>query len=48
MGWQQHHLHLFGTADYEYGDNARDETAVTLAMLIPPRRGLAGLPLRLR
>ncbi|MEV4183790.1 recombinase family protein [Streptosporangium canum] len=35
MGWQQHHLHLFGKGDYEYGDNARDETKVTLAGLIP-------------
>jgi hypothetical protein len=25
MGWQQHHLHLFGKGDAEYGDNARDE-----------------------
>ncbi|MFI6598681.1 hypothetical protein ACIBHX_20680 [Nonomuraea sp. NPDC050536] len=31
MGWQQHHLHVFGKADLEYGDNARDETRVTLA-----------------
>jgi hypothetical protein len=35
MGWQQHHLHLFGKGDAEYGDNARDETKVTLAALIP-------------
>jgi hypothetical protein len=35
MGWQQHHLHLFGNGDGEYGDNARDETKVTLAGLIP-------------
>jgi hypothetical protein len=35
MGWQQHHLHLFGNGEAEYGDNARDETKVTLAALIP-------------
>ncbi|MGN9788537.1 plasmid pRiA4b ORF-3 family protein [Nonomuraea sp. ZG12] len=35
MGWQQHHLHLFGKGDAEYGDNARDETKVMLAALIP-------------
>ncbi|MGN9789312.1 plasmid pRiA4b ORF-3 family protein [Nonomuraea sp. ZG12] len=35
MGWQQHHLHLFGKGDAEYGDNARDKTKVTLAALIP-------------
>ncbi|MEV4225303.1 plasmid pRiA4b ORF-3 family protein [Nonomuraea sp. NPDC049725] len=35
MGWQQHHLHLFSDGQREYGDNARDETAVTLASLIP-------------
>ncbi|MBE1559804.1 plasmid pRiA4b ORF-3 family protein [Nonomuraea africana] len=35
MGWEQQHLHLFGKGDAEYGDNARDETKVTLAALIP-------------
>jgi hypothetical protein len=35
MGWEQHHLHLFGDGEHEYGDNARDETAVTPATLIP-------------
>ncbi|GAA2406461.1 hypothetical protein GCM10010404_75730 [Nonomuraea africana] len=35
LGWEQHHLHLFGKGDLEYGDNARDETSVTLAGLIP-------------
>ncbi|MEU5869595.1 plasmid pRiA4b ORF-3 family protein [Nonomuraea sp. NPDC047529] len=35
MGWEQHHLHLFSDGDVEYGDNARDESAVTLATLIP-------------
>lgn len=39
MGWQQHNLHLFGKEDREYGDNARDETAVTLATLIPQAGG---------
>ncbi|MFD8565165.1 plasmid pRiA4b ORF-3 family protein [Streptosporangium canum] len=35
MGWEQHHLHVFSDGDRQYGDNARDETAVTLAGLIP-------------
>jgi hypothetical protein len=35
MGWEQHHPHLFGKSDAEYGDNARDETKVPLAALIP-------------
>ncbi|MFF5204877.1 plasmid pRiA4b ORF-3 family protein [Streptosporangium sp. NPDC000396] len=35
MGWEQHYLHLFGTGDREYGDNARGGTAVTPAGLIP-------------
>ncbi|MFI7448491.1 hypothetical protein ACIBQX_13430 [Nonomuraea sp. NPDC049714] len=35
MGREQHHLHLFGEGDAGYGDNARDQTAATLAMLIP-------------
>lgn len=35
MGWEQHHLHVFGKGDREYGDNARDEAAVTLDGLIP-------------
>lgn len=39
MGWEQHHLHLFGKGDLEYGDNARDETSVTLASRNPGGRG---------
>ncbi|WP_248966226.1 plasmid pRiA4b ORF-3 family protein [Sphaerisporangium perillae] len=35
MGWQNYHLHLFAHEWEEYGDNARDETAVTLAGLLP-------------
>ncbi|MEV2273875.1 IS1096 element passenger TnpR family protein [Nonomuraea africana] len=35
MGWEQQHLHVFGKGDLEYGDNARDETMVTLAAVIP-------------
>ncbi|MEU0482462.1 plasmid pRiA4b ORF-3 family protein [Streptosporangium sp. NPDC006013] len=35
MGWERHHLHVFSDGDRQYGDNARDETAVTMAGLIP-------------
>ncbi|MEV4167344.1 plasmid pRiA4b ORF-3 family protein [Nonomuraea dietziae] len=35
MGWEQQHLHVFGKGDREYGDNAGNEAAVTLAALIP-------------
>ncbi|GAA3515299.1 hypothetical protein FHR32_008327 [Streptosporangium album] len=42
MGWEQHHLHLFSDGERQYGDNARDETKVTLAGLVPKAGGWLG------
>lgn len=35
MGWQDYHLHLFGTTRGTYGHQAADESAITLAELLP-------------